>query len=147
MSSKKNELGGRLRAIREATGLSQAAFAEMMGVHRRSQINYELGKRTPALNYFEAMQKAGIDISDLLDWPNETAKDLKAMAYFHLLSTAVSLLGIKEDKLQSALREAYQIAIESIVIKGGEPSFDRVKLDKGMIKLATKLLQDQGFID
>lgn len=147
MSSVEYEFGERLRAKREALGLSQAAFAEMAGVHRRSQINYETGKREPPISYFDALHRAGIDVSDLLDWAGIAVQELKAAAYFQFLSTVVTLLGLHEEKLQAALDEAYKISIECLNIKGSEPYYDKEKLTKKMNILAMKLLQDEGICD
>lgn len=46
-----SQLGDRLRAERERIGFSQEEMAELGGVKRRSQINYEAGERAPDADY------------------------------------------------------------------------------------------------
>lgn len=147
LSTSGNDFGARLREKRESLGLSQEAFAEMMGVRRLSQINYESGKREPPLSYLKALQKAGIDVPYLLDWQEEATQNIKSVAYFHFLSTVVTLLGMNDEKLRAALDEAYRIALDAILTEGEEPSFDEIKLKKGMTRLAMKLLHNEGIKD
>jgi transcriptional regulator with XRE-family HTH domain len=53
-----NGIGQRLREVRG--GMSQAEFAEVLGVHQNTIVNYETGKRVPdssiILNLFLRMQ-------------------------------------------------------------------------------------------
>lgn len=56
----------RLKNERERLGLSQKAFAEMGGVHRRSQLNYEKGERKPDTKYLEGIAAAGADVAYIL---------------------------------------------------------------------------------
>lgn len=147
LSTSGNDFGARLRQKRESLGLSQEAFAEMMGVRRLSQINYESGKREPPLSYLRALKKAGIDVPYLLDWHKEITQNIKAVAYFQLFSRVVTSLGMSDEKLQAALDEAYRITLDALLTEGEEPSFDEVKLGKGMNRLAMKLLHDEGIRD
>lgn len=52
----------RLREERERMGLSQSAFAEVGGVQKRAQINYEQGERQPDSCYLAAVAKIGADV-------------------------------------------------------------------------------------
>ncbi len=55
-------LGERIKAVRVKLGLTQEEFAKRCGVHRRSQVNYELNKRHPGENYIYALEdKFGVD--------------------------------------------------------------------------------------
>ncbi len=127
-------------------GLSQAAFAEMMGVHRRSQINYETGKRQPTLEYLEALKRAGVDLSQLMG-TGEAVQTLRAAAYFHLLSKITSLLGMRAERLSFAFDQALRITLDTMQISDGEMLVDEKKLDAEMTKLAMKLLHDEGVRD
>lgn len=57
-------IGLRLKQEREATGKSQTEFASIAGTTKKSQIDYEQGKRQPKSMYFSAIFEAnlGIDI-------------------------------------------------------------------------------------
>lgn len=146
MSSTSNEFGSRLRKKREEMGLSQAAFAELMGVHRRSQINYETGKRQPTLEYLKALENAGVDLSQLMGM-GEAVQALRASAYFTLLSKITALLGMRSERLGFALDQAFRITLDTVKMQGGEMVVDEEKLEKEMTKLAMKLLQEEGIKD
>lgn len=55
-------IGERLREERERLGLSQPAFAEVGGVQKRAQINYEKDERHPDAAYLAAVAEAGVDV-------------------------------------------------------------------------------------
>lgn len=55
-----------MREERERLGLSQSGFAEMGGVRRHSQINYEGDKFSPTADYLTAIAKMGVDVTYLL---------------------------------------------------------------------------------
>ena len=55
-------IGRRIRLERQRIGLSQADLAALVGVHRKTQGNYELGARKPDVAYLQALAKAEIDI-------------------------------------------------------------------------------------
>lgn len=146
MSSNPDEFGSRLRKKREEMGLSQAAFAEMAGVHRRSQINYEAGKRQPTLEYLKALDRAGVDLSQLMGM-GEAVQTLRASAYFTLLSKITALLGMRSERLGFALDQAFRITLDSMKMQRGEMVVDEDRLDKEMSKLAMKLLHEEGIKD
>lgn len=58
-------IADRLKAERERLNLSQTAFAEICGVGKRAQINYEKAERVPDLAYIEALVKADISVDVL----------------------------------------------------------------------------------
>lgn len=66
------DIGQRLRAEREALGLSQSEFAAIAagagvpGATRQSQALYEKGKRSPDSGYMTAIAAAGVDICFVL---------------------------------------------------------------------------------
>ncbi len=68
-----------LRKYRNASGLSQEAFANKAGLHRTYISALECGKRSIALNNIEKIADAlEIDAYLLLvDNPNENEKDIK----------------------------------------------------------------------
>lgn len=147
MSSAENDFGSRLRKKREDMGLSQAAFAEMMGVHRRSQINYETGKRQPTLEYLKALENAGIDVTRLMGASSDSVQALRAAAYYYLLSQITVLLGMRSESLSYALDQAYKTTLEAMRVEDDQVLLDEKKLQAEMAKLAMKLLHDEGIKD
>jgi DNA-binding XRE family transcriptional regulator len=55
-------MGARLRSERRRLRLSQTALAEIGGVTKGTQINYEAGKRSPDTEYLVAIHGGGADI-------------------------------------------------------------------------------------
>lgn len=60
------DFGERIREGRLSLGLTQEAFAKQLGVHRKTQGNYESGAREPDAAYLAAASKAGVDIGYVL---------------------------------------------------------------------------------
>jgi transcriptional regulator with XRE-family HTH domain len=61
------ELGRKLKHYRNARGLSQEDFAELLGVHRTYMGGIERGERNLTLRSVERIaERAGIDPRDLL---------------------------------------------------------------------------------
>lgn len=74
------QLGRRMREAREATGLSQAAFAEKAGMDRLYLGRIELGKQNPTVNVlFRIALEADVDASDLLDGIIVDADELRSL--------------------------------------------------------------------
>lgn len=61
-----SNLGIRLKEERERLRLSQTAFAEIGGVTKFSQINYEKGERSPDSSYLTPLAKIGVDVYYIL---------------------------------------------------------------------------------
>ena len=61
-----NSIGDRLRAERVRLDLSQPAFAELGGIQKNAQVNYESGKRSPDATYLAAVSAAGADVLYIL---------------------------------------------------------------------------------
>jgi transcriptional regulator with XRE-family HTH domain len=94
----------RLKSERERLGLSQSAFAEIGGVQKRTQINYEHGNRKPDTKYLEGIAAAGADVAYIL---TGTPKGLREVLedVRHSTDLAGALGGSKKEILenQSAL--------------------------------------------
>lgn len=60
------EFGARIREERLSLCLTQEAFAKRLGVHRKTQGNYESGAREPDAAYLADASKAGVDIGYVL---------------------------------------------------------------------------------
>ena len=64
-------IGERLREERDRLALSQPAFAEVGGVQKRAQINYEKNERYPDAAYLAAVAEAGVDVLYVLTGQRE----------------------------------------------------------------------------
>lgn len=104
----------RLKAERERLSLSQTSFAEVCGVQKRSQINYEKGERSPDMAYIAALIAAdiGVDVLYVITGvrSGNTATTPVEMAYLRncrALPTAEARLAGLNGLV--ALRKAYGI--------------------------------------
>ncbi|WP_171052544.1 XRE family transcriptional regulator [Ruegeria sediminis] len=59
-------VGARLKEERERLGLSQIAFADLGGVKKHAQINYESDRRKPDSSYLSLISKEGADVLYIL---------------------------------------------------------------------------------
>ncbi|ARL36027.1 helix-turn-helix domain-containing protein [Burkholderia pseudomallei] len=57
-----NSVGARLREERTRLGLSQTAFADVAGITKTTQGNYETNKRSPDATYLSTVSRHGVDI-------------------------------------------------------------------------------------
>lgn len=60
------ERGERLKEERMRLGLNLIEFANLLGIHRNTQGNYEAG-REPPTSYLVAAQEAGVDVAYVID--------------------------------------------------------------------------------
>ncbi len=58
--------GARLAEERKRIGLNQKDFAEIGGVTKTSQVNYESGERSPNVDYLQAITSAGVDVQYII---------------------------------------------------------------------------------
>jgi transcriptional regulator with XRE-family HTH domain len=61
-----NSFCERLKEERTRLGFSQADFAQIAGVQRRAQVNYEAGERAPDSDYLEKASLVGVDVGYLI---------------------------------------------------------------------------------
>lgn len=104
-------IGERLREERERTGLIQAAFAELAGVTKTAQFNYEKGHRAPDALYLSAIAAAGVDVLYVLTGSRRpTAADsLTAQESAHLE---------RYRALSPAVRAAVDTLTEALALQG-----------------------------
>jgi transcriptional regulator with XRE-family HTH domain len=71
-------MGKRLKALREAAGLTQARLARRSGVPLGSVRGYEQGVRTPGLDQAAKLARAlGVSLDELAGLPRATAPKMK----------------------------------------------------------------------
>ena len=72
----RERLGVNVRRLREATGLSQEAFADDAGIHRTYISDVERGKRNPTIAVVDKLAIAlKVRTGSLLDDPAEVAAE------------------------------------------------------------------------
>lgn len=84
----------RLKKERERLGLSQAAFAERVGIHRNTQIKYESGERYPSSDYLDAISKIGVDVGYLFSGIEPENWDMYQVAQIELERGIYCALGL-----------------------------------------------------
>ncbi|MBR7777388.1 helix-turn-helix domain-containing protein [Undibacterium rugosum] len=61
-----SDFSDRLREERKRLGLNQVDFANLGGVKKNAQLNYENGERKPDSDYLYALLKSGVDVIYML---------------------------------------------------------------------------------
>lgn len=82
-------IGARIREERKRLRLSQEAFAKEVGVHRRTQINYESGERNPDTAYLAALAAARVDVGYVLTGQSAS---IERQAYAHFMAVVQEAL-------------------------------------------------------
>lgn len=80
-------IGERIAEERKRMGLSQSAFAELVGISFSSQRRYESGSRDPDTSYLDSLRKNGVDVQYVMTGRvKQTAKgyDADTLAEFGL---------------------------------------------------------------
>ncbi|WP_310793976.1 helix-turn-helix transcriptional regulator [Paraburkholderia sp. BL23I1N1] len=108
----RKESGARLREERMRLKLSQEAFAERVGVHRRTQVNYEAGEREPDVAYYEAAASLGIDLPYVLEGDRiEKLPALAAKVAARLFGGDISPAGASVQALENLF---YLFALDEV---------------------------------
>jgi transcriptional regulator with XRE-family HTH domain len=80
------DIGGRLKALRDALGLTQAQFAARIGLPKATLVGYEVGQRKPGADALAAISRSGVNMTWLLTGegdmfarssPRESAEDAR----------------------------------------------------------------------
>lgn len=90
--------GERIRDARTSLGLTQEEFAKRCGVHRKSQLNYELDKRHPSEAYLNALEEMGIDSIYVMTGAYRSDNYLYPQLYNYLLFAVLNELGYSEEE-------------------------------------------------
>jgi len=102
LSRRRKEAGARLREERQRLKLSQEAFAEQVGVHRRTQVNYESGEREPDDAYYQAAARLGVSLSYVLEGePVEALPTFAAQLATRVFDSASCPIDGKTEALSS----------------------------------------------
>jgi transcriptional regulator with XRE-family HTH domain len=111
-----NSVGERLREERLRLGHNQSDFAEIGGVQRRAQVNYEADERSPDAGYLAAIAAQGADIQYVVTGRRQ-GQGIGESAVHQAVLDAVELLSLekKVDSTQLA-RAVVKLALKSAAI-------------------------------
>lgn len=119
----KELIGRRLAAVRAQVDMSQDAFAEALGISKRSYINYERGEREPPAGLYKAIYDLyGIDYLWLMSGtePEPQKAGVEGMD-FRLIATIATELErelaargrkMKQEQKARVIRALYQLGKE-----------------------------------
>lgn len=99
-------LGQRLRQERRLLGLSQEELANSLGIHRRTQANYELGKTVPFMTYFQGLRRLGLDATYIQTGTRSSPIDEESSAAERLFLALCDELQIPLPKVYAAINGA-----------------------------------------
>lgn len=112
--------GKRLKEERERLEMSQIQFAQLCGVGRTAQFNYEREEREPSYTYMDMAEKLGVDALYVFTG-TRTGKDWAyARAYSKLLFTIEMFLGLEEGLLEQLCKDCVALD-EKLMQSQGEP--------------------------
>lgn len=136
------DFGARIREERLSLRLTQEAFAKQLGVHRKTQGNYESGAREPDAAYLAAASKAGVDIGYVLS--GERASGIH-QSLLHLVSVIFDalLLTPYEKEFDQVCQLAYA---EHLALWRGEGIKDEA--DRAIVAIIMKspLFLEEGVL-
>lgn len=116
-------IGERIREERVRLNFSQAAFAGRVGVHRRTQINYEKGDRKPDTDYLQALAESGVDVGYVL---TGSPSQEEAQVYASALDIIKAELGV----FKGDFHQAWDAALAAVrddwrALRSGGPEVSR----------------------
>jgi transcriptional regulator with XRE-family HTH domain len=106
-----SSIGGNIRTVRQGLGLSQEAFAELVGVSFSSQRRYERGDSSPDTAYLESLKHHGIDADFILRGRGATPKEFDFAKEIYALRAVITeigeRLGCNPDVIRQALDDQW----------------------------------------
>ena len=117
-------IGERIAEERKRIGLSQAAFAERVGVSFSSQRRYENGTRTPDTQYLSALVDAGVDMDFVFSGKRDIPERWEARANGRILaniSLALQLDLTAVNALNDAASKAFAQTVDEKAGNGPPP--------------------------
>lgn len=117
-------IGERIAEERKRLGVTQAVFAEKLGISLSSQRRYENNERTPNLHYIGAMEKIGVDAAYVMTGSHAPNERLRF--YSVLDGQAAELLVLFALQLD---KDGFAEAVGAITATAGTPEFFDSLLD------------------
>lgn len=105
-----SKFSDRLKEERMRLCLSQSAFAQKIGIHRNTQIKYESGERHPDSEYFDLIDKIGVDVLYLWSGVRSEEKEMYDLAAFELCEGVYRALGFNHDEIKEIILKLARIA-------------------------------------
>lgn len=99
-------------------GVSQAILAARVGVHRKTQVNYELGQRKPDTDYLQALAREGVDVGYVLT--GESRREVEQV-YSNILDSISVALEICKG-FEQEWQAVYEIGRQNWRASGGAGS-------------------------
>lgn len=128
-ASRELAFGLRLKRERERLGLTQQQFAELVGISRMTQGNYESGKRNPDARYLSHVSSAGVDVLYLATGKRHGEETHQVAAAEFLLSCIAKRLGLRGDSFSAVWERATRLSVRSLESGAGTSSLDFSDID------------------
>ncbi len=112
-------IGERIAEERKRIGLSQAAFAERVGVSFSSQRRYENGTRTPDAEYLRALVDAGLDMDFVFSGKRDIPERWEARANGRILTNISLALMLDLDAMNALDNAASEAFAQTVAEKAG----------------------------
>lgn len=126
-----NNFCEKLREERKRLALSQDGFAELAGVSKNSQFNYEAGTRQPDVAYLKTIQQMGVDLVYL--FTGERSFDPSATQHTEPAATLAARL-VQE-------RKRLELTVGQLAEKSGVDRLALLKFEEGEFAPDAKALQ------
>nr|WP_233171179.1 helix-turn-helix domain-containing protein [Herbaspirillum sp. ASV7] len=131
----------RLKEERKRLALSQEKFAQLGGVSKDTQLNYESGLRVPDADYLMAIQAAGVDTKYLLSGVSSEAqlskqeselltatRLLSEEGFASVMALVNSLAPIRRNKHYIRLTTDEQAQVEAMAAENGVSVSDMIRM-------------------
>jgi transcriptional regulator with XRE-family HTH domain len=114
-------VGGRLKAARKATGMTQTKAAEALGVTRRSIYEWETDERVPMAHLPELAQLYGVPVTMLLYGVEPASEELAALReMINQLATQLEGLHLDVRVLVESTGEGFSILRDLLTPNEGD---------------------------
>lgn len=132
-------IGERIVEERKRLGLTQAAFAQKLGVSLSSQKRYETNERLPSLHYFNDLAGIGVEADYVITGARTTSEQISFYARFDSEATkrlALTILDLDMEGFADAASvifttaegtPSYRTALLDALINNSPPLQQRIK--------------------
>lgn len=133
-------IGERIAEERKRMGLSQAAFAELVGVSFSSQRRYENETRTPDTEYLSALVDVGVDMDYVFSGQRDIPERWESRANGRIIANIALALNLEPDAFGEATMEAFAQTVAEKAGKGPPPeAYLAEVLDDSLLTVETAI--------
>lgn len=132
-----DDFGKRLKSERERLGLNQSQFAELCGVGRTAQFNYERGERNPSSIYLDAAGRLGVDLMYVATGKRLGDERNQVAAAEFMFSSIAKELGLRGDAFSPLWGEASSLipdAVRTVSVGSDEKAVIHTTVDASAVK-------------